>query len=68
MIAQGSGDTDYTDLESVRQEVTEARKLFNKNGWLVIDVTRRSIEETAATILSHYAKHKGRSPDVLVGE
>lgn len=68
MIAQGSGDTDYTDLESVRQEVTEARKMFNKNGWLVIDVTRRSIEETAATILSHYARHKGRSPDVLVGE
>ena len=68
MIAQGGGDTDYTDLESVRQEVTEARKMFNKNRWLVIDVTRRSIEETAATILSHYARHKGRSPDVLAGE
>lgn len=68
MIAQGGGDTDYTDLESVRREVTEARKMYNKQGWLVIDVTRRSIEETAATILSHYAKHKGRSPDVLVGE
>lgn len=68
MIAQGSGDTDYTDLDSVRQEVTAARKVFNKNGWLVIDVTRRSIEETAATILTHYARHKGRSADVLVGE
>ena len=68
MIAQGSDDTDYTDLESVRQEVSFARKLFNKNGWLVIDVTRRSIEETAATILTHYARHKGRGEDVLVGE
>jgi len=68
MIAQGSDETDYTDLESVREEVNQARKLYNKNGWLVIDVTRRSIEETAATILSHYARHKGRSSDVLVGE
>lgn len=68
MIAQGSDATDYTDLESVRQEVSFARKLFNKNGWLVIDVTRRSIEETAATILTHYARHKGRGEDVLVGE
>ena len=68
MIAQGSDDTDYTDLESVRQELSFARKLFNKNGWLVIDVTRRSIEETAATILTHYTRYKGRGADVLVGE
>jgi regulator of PEP synthase PpsR (kinase-PPPase family) len=68
MIAQGSDDTDYTDLESVRQEVSFARKLFNKNGWLVIDVTRRSIEETAATILTHYARYKDRGEDALVGE
>ncbi len=68
MIAQGSDDTDYTDLDSVRQEVSFARKLFTKNGWLVIDVTRRSIEETAATILTHYARHKGRGADVLVGQ
>ncbi len=68
MIAHGSDQTDYTDLESVRQEVSFARKLFNRNGWLVIDVTRRSIEETAATILTHYARHKGRGDDVLAGE
>ncbi len=68
MIAHESDQTDYTDLESVRQEVSFARKLFNRNGWLVIDVTRRSIEETAATILTHYARHKGRGDDVLAGE
>ncbi len=68
MITQGGDDTDYTDLESVRQELSFARKLFSKNGWLVIDVTRRSIEETAATILTHYARHKVRGADVLVGE
>ncbi len=44
-------DTDYTDLERVREEVASARRLFNENGWPLIDVTRRSIEETAASIL-----------------
>jgi [pyruvate, water dikinase]-phosphate phosphotransferase / [pyruvate, water dikinase] kinase len=42
--------TDYTDLESVRTEVREARRLFAEHHWPVIDVTRRSIEETAASI------------------
>lgn len=59
MIAQGGGETEYTDPESVREEVGLARKLYSQHGWLVIDVTRRSIEETAATILTHYARHKG---------
>jgi regulator of PEP synthase PpsR (kinase-PPPase family) len=58
MISQGDGETDYTDLERVREEVAFARKLFAANGWLVIDITRRSIEETAATILQHYAEHR----------
>lgn len=42
----------YTELESVRAEIIRARRLFERKGWPVIDVTRRSIEETAATILS----------------
>ena len=42
--------TDYTDLEAVRAEVREARRLFAERHWPVIDVTRRSIEETAASI------------------
>ena len=50
--------TDYVDLDSVRREVTFARKLFSKSGWPVIDVTRRSIEETAASIMTHLARHK----------
>ena len=59
MIAHGATGTEYTSLESVRDEVGFARKLFSQHKWLVIDVTRRSIEETAATILTHYARHKG---------
>ena len=36
--------------------VARARRLFTKHGWPVIDVTRRSIEETAAAILQIYAQ------------
>ena len=43
--------TDYVDPEVVRQEVVAARRLCTENRWPVIDVTRRSIEETAATII-----------------
>ncbi|MBU6497614.1 MAG: kinase/pyrophosphorylase [Rhodospirillales bacterium] len=46
---QDSGD--YVDLESVKAELLWARRLCNRRGWPVIDVTRRSIEETAATVL-----------------
>ncbi|MGA9660021.1 MAG: pyruvate, water dikinase regulatory protein [Asticcacaulis sp.] len=42
----------YTDQDAVRQEIIRARRLFEKKGWPVIDVTRRSIEETSATIIS----------------
>ena len=52
--------TGYVDLEAVRREVTGARRLFHAQGWPVIDVTRRSIEETAAGILQHYARFHGR--------
>lgn len=44
-------DTDYVDLETVREEVSTARRFFNERGWPIIDVSRRSIEETAAAIL-----------------
>jgi regulator of PEP synthase PpsR (kinase-PPPase family) len=40
----------YFDPERVEQEILEARKYFTKHGWPVIDVTRRSVEETAAEI------------------
>ena len=42
---------DYTDLEFIKKEVENSKKLFKKNSWPVIDVTRRSVEETAASIL-----------------
>ena len=44
-------ETNYVDIERVRTEVTESRRLFAEKGWPSIDVTRRSIEETAAGII-----------------
>ena len=42
---------EYTDLSSIKNEVENSKKLFKKNNWPIIDVTRRSVEETAASIL-----------------
>ena len=44
----------YADIEKITEEVRNARRLFRNNGWPVIDVTRRSVEETAAGILQYY--------------
>jgi len=44
-------ETDYVDPESVNAELAFARRLFADNGWPVIDVTRRSIEESALAIV-----------------
>lgn len=42
----------YTDEDEVRREVMDAQKLFEREGWPTIDVSRRSIEETAAAVLN----------------
>jgi regulator of PEP synthase PpsR (kinase-PPPase family) len=54
-------DTDYVDPEVVRTELAEARRLYSRKRWPVIDVTRRSIEETAAEIMMLLAR---RQPDL----
>src|ERR1700712_3923478 len=45
-------ETAYVDTERVTREVQYARRMFADNGWPVIDVTRRSIEETAAAVIN----------------
>jgi regulator of PEP synthase PpsR (kinase-PPPase family) len=42
---------DYVDVERIREELVQARRLFARHGWPEIDVTRRSVEETAALII-----------------
>lgn len=59
LISLKEDDTsDYTDFELVREEVKLCRRLCSENSWPVIDVTRRSIEESAVAILNLYQKWK----------
>jgi len=46
-----TAETAYVDQDQVEREVAFARRIFSDNGWPVIDVTRRSIEETAAAVM-----------------
>ena len=41
----------YTDLENIKKEVLNAKRTFQKYKWPLIDVTRKSVEETAASII-----------------
>jgi len=47
-------ETDYVDRTTIADELAYTRKLCSRMGWPIIDVTRRSIEETAAAILNLY--------------
>ena len=58
-MLNNTDETAYADPESVEQEVTNAKRLFTRQGWPVIDVTRRSIEETAAAIMQLRAQRLG---------
>ncbi|HYH22596.1 MAG TPA: pyruvate, water dikinase regulatory protein [Azospirillum sp.] len=57
LLNQNESST-YVDPEEVRREVAEARRMFSRHGWPVIDVTRRSIEETAAEIMMLLARRQ----------
>jgi hypothetical protein len=52
--------TNYTNLESIKKEVDDSRKMFKKNNWPTIDVTRKSVEETAASIVKIYDIQKSK--------
>ena len=47
-------NTKYVDIDTIRYEIEEAKKTFKKYRWPVIDVTRKSVEETAASIIKIY--------------
>tara|TARA_Y100000590_G_scaffold235678_1_gene265434 strand:- start:7008 stop:7832 length:825 start_codon:yes stop_codon:yes gene_type:complete len=48
----------YTDLEKISKEVYEAKKIFKKYNWPTVDVTRKSVEETAASVIKIYEIEK----------
>ena len=51
---------EYTDLKYIQDEVENSKKIFKKNNWPIIDVTRKSVEETAASILKIIEIKKNR--------
>jgi len=50
-IMKDSNIKEYTDLDFIKDEINKSKKLFRKYNWPIIDVTRKSVEETAASIL-----------------
>ena len=52
--------SDYTDLNSIKKEIEDSRELFKKYNWPTIDITRKSIEETAASIIKIYDIKKSK--------
>ncbi len=50
----------YVDPDRVRAEIVNARRLYERQGWPVIDVTRRSVEETAAAVINIISGGRGQ--------
>ena len=55
--------TEYIDIQLLEKEVIEAKKICLKKKWVTIDVTKKSIEEVAATVLEYYKIFKRRNND-----
>lgn len=60
--------TDYLDPQMVEDEVAEARRFYNRMGWPVIDVTRRSVEETAAEIMTLLSQRRDQEDKKTEGK
>ena len=59
LVSMGEGrDTSYVDPDTVREEINATRHLFEQNDWPSIDVSRRSIEETAAAVMNLLAERQ----------
>ncbi|HWC63145.1 MAG TPA: pyruvate, water dikinase regulatory protein [Rhizomicrobium sp.] len=62
LASMGEGrDTGYVDLDLVREEINATRRLFEQQDWPSIDVSRRSIEETAAAVMNLLAERQDRT-------
>lgn len=58
----------YSDLDAIREEVLAARRLFARHRWPVIDVTRKSVEETAAAILTKLSARRNPTLEIAADE
>lgn len=61
MGAGENRDSNYVELDAVRSEVSATRQLFESQDWPTLDVTRRSIEETAAAVMNLLAERREAS-------
>ena len=57
LMLKQDDESDYVDIDTVKREIADARRLCVQHSWPVIDVTRRSIEETATAIYQLYCQH-----------
>jgi len=57
-----SDNTEYINIDEIKKELENSKKIFKKNNWPAIDVTRKSVEETAASIIKIY-KIKNKEND-----
>ena len=58
MTLRETESTDYTDIHEIKKEVESAKKTFLKYKWPTIDVTRKSVEEVAASIIKIHEIYK----------
>ena len=47
-------NSEYVNIDKIRDELDSARRIFKENNWPIIDVTRKSVEETAASVIKIY--------------
>jgi len=59
-IMKESNIKEYTNIDFIKDEVNRSKKLFNKFKWPIIDVSRKSVEETAASILKIFEINKNK--------
>ena len=58
-------ESSYVDDEAVREEIVRARRLFERQKWPIIDVTRRSVEETAAAVINLLSARSGHVAEII---
>ena len=51
---KGTGNQKYTNLQKIQNEVESSKNTFTKFNWPTIDVSRKSVEETAASVIKIY--------------
>ena len=61
ILSHADDMSDYVDKKLVTEEINSSRRFFERQGWPTIDVTRRSIEETAAAIMDLLRVHRHKS-------